>query len=94
MSCADLEVKHQTTTAYRPQSIGQADRLNGTVVALLRHYIEDDQQDEDLFVQPRTYAYSTQVQESTNTSSFEFLLSCMRTGRLLRRASTKAPTTP
>lgn len=66
--CGFLDVRHLTTTAYHPQTNGQVERFNKTIVTRLRHYLADHQRSWDICVQPLTHAYNTQVPRSTNTS--------------------------
>jgi len=54
--CAFLGAKLTTTTAYHPQCNGQTERYNKTIIARLRHYVDEHQSDWDEFVQPLTYA--------------------------------------
>lgn len=44
-ACAALETKLMSTTAYHPQTNGQFERYNMTVVSCLRHYIGEHQDD-------------------------------------------------
>lgn len=56
MICSLLGVKHLTTTAYHPQTKGQVEHYNKTIVTRLRHYVAEHQRDWDTLVQPLTYA--------------------------------------
>ena len=69
-----LGVKHYLTTAYHPQSNGQTERFNKTLVQRLRHYVEEHQANWDIFVQPLTYAYNMQVHRSTGTTPYDLVL--------------------
>ena len=73
--CLLLGVKQHTITAYHPQTNGQVERYNKTLVSRLRHYVADHQRNWDEFVQPLTYAYNIQVHKSTGTSPFSLVLS-------------------
>lgn len=64
-----LGVKDLTTTAYHPQANGQAERYNKIIVPRLRHHVAEHQRNWDLFVQPLTYAYNTQVPHPTGMTS-------------------------
>lgn len=57
--CAFLGTKLITTAEYHSQANGQVERYNRTLVARLRHCIDERQQDWDMFVQPLTYAFNT-----------------------------------
>ena len=69
-----LGVSHLRTTAYHPQTNGQAERYNRTLVTRLIHYVSEHQNDWDQFVQPLTYAYNTQVHRTTGFAPFELTL--------------------
>jgi len=73
--CGILGVKQLTTTAYHPQTNGQTERYNKTIVARLRHYVAENQADWDEYVQPLTYAYNAQVHRSTRVPPFALVLS-------------------
>ena len=45
--CRILSIKSVFTTAYQPQTIGQVERFNRTLVSTLRHYLADNQRDWD-----------------------------------------------
>lgn len=73
--CGYLGTKHLTTKTYQPQTSEQAERFDQTTVIRLRHSVAKHQQDWCLHVQPFSYAYSTQVRRSTNTSPYSLVLS-------------------
>jgi hypothetical protein len=68
-------VKQTFTTAYHPQTNGQVERHNRTILSQLRIYIGDHQDDWDLFNGDLTYAYNTQVHSSTGHAPFQLILS-------------------
>ncbi|CDF38169.1 unnamed protein product [Chondrus crispus] len=72
--CALLGVRHYLTTAYHPQTNGQTERFNRTLVQRLRHYVAEHQRDWDEYIQPLTFAYNTQVHRSTETTPFDLVL--------------------
>lgn len=57
--CTLRGVRHYLTTAYHPETNGQTERFNRTLVQRLRHYLEEHQRDWDDYVQPLTFAYYT-----------------------------------
>ena len=59
--CALLGVRHFMTTAYHPQTNGQTERFNRTILDRLRHYVAENQTDWDAYVQPLTFGYNMQV---------------------------------
>ena len=69
-----LGTKHLTTTAYHPQTNGQAERFNRTLCQRLRLFVSEHQTDWHSFVQPLTYAYNSQVTRSTGYTPFTLAL--------------------
>lgn len=61
--------------AYHLQKNEQAGRFKKTIMARLRHYVEEHRRDWDNYVQLLTYAYNTQVHHSTNLPPFRLVLS-------------------
>ena len=72
--CSMLGLQNYLTTAYHPQTNGQAERFDKTIATRLRHYIEEHQRDWDAYVQPLTYAYNMQVHRTTGTTPFDLVL--------------------
>ena len=70
-----LGIRNSFTTTYHPQCNGQVERFNRTILAALRHYIDDHPKDWDLFTDALTFAYNTQPHRSTNLAPFELVLS-------------------
>ena len=73
--CRILRIHKVFTTEYHPQTNGQAERFNRTIVAAIRNYVSDSQRDWDEWLGPLTYAYNTQVHRSTGTTPFDLVLS-------------------
>ena len=73
--CLAVGTKNLFTTAYHPQTNGQAERFNRTLVTRLRHFVAEHQSNWDEFVQPLTYAYNMQVHATTGTTPFDLVLS-------------------
>ncbi|CAN8067066.1 unnamed protein product [Agarophyton chilense] len=73
-NCDTLGIKHATTTAYHPQTNGQAESFNCTLLDRLAHYFSEHQLDWDDYVAPVVYVYNTQVQASTGTTPFDLTL--------------------
>ena len=72
--CSSLGVKNLFTTAYHPQTNGQSERFNRTLISRLKHYVAEHQRDWDQYIYPLTYAYNMQVHKSTGTSPFNLVL--------------------
>lgn len=72
--CGLLGIKHVTSTTYHPQTQGQVERFNRTIVAQLRTYVEDHQDHWDELVSVLTVAYNTRPQQSTGVAPFEFVI--------------------
>lgn len=73
--CALLGTKHLTTTAFHPQTNGQAKQFIKTTTSTLPHYVPEHQRDWNLYVQSLTYLYSTKVHRTTNLPSISLVLS-------------------
>ena len=72
--CTLLGIKNVFTSTYHPQANGQVERFNRTIIASLRHYVNDHPKDWDLFTDALTYAYNTQRHKSTKHAPFELVL--------------------
>jgi transposase InsO family protein len=68
--CAELGVKKVFTTAYHPQTNGQVERYNRTILAALRGYVARRQDDWDEFTAALTYAYNCRVHSSLGMPPF------------------------
>ena len=69
-----LGVKNLYTTTYHPQTNGQVERFNRTILASLRHYVAEHPKDWDLFSDALTYAYYKQAHESTSVAPFDLVV--------------------
>ncbi|XP_068739463.1 uncharacterized protein [Montipora capricornis] len=67
--CKLLDIKKTRTTPMHPQSDGQVERFNRTLVEMLRGKIKEDQKDWDLQLPACMMAYRGAVHESTGVSS-------------------------
>ena len=63
------------TFTYHPQTNGQVERYNRTIIAMLRNYVNEQQDDLDRYATALTYAYNNQVHRSTGTTPFSLVLS-------------------
>lgn len=73
--CYDLNKKHLATTKYYPQPNNQVKQYNEILVAGLCQYISDHQKHRQQYVRPRTNAFNTQVNSSTETTFLSLFLS-------------------
>ena len=73
--CRLLGINNVFTSAYHPQTNGQAERYNPTLLASLRNYVNEHQDDWDKYATSLTYAYNSHVHRSTKTTPFDLVLS-------------------
>ncbi|CDF32578.1 unnamed protein product [Chondrus crispus] len=73
--CQIMGIRNLFTTAYHPQTNGQVERFNQTILSRIRHYVVEHQKTRDEYCGPLTYAYNTQVHRSTGCTPFELVLS-------------------
>jgi hypothetical protein len=65
-----LNVQHNVTSAYHPQSDGQVERFNSTLLSMLSHYVDVDQHNWDDHLAAVTFAYNSAVHASTQETPF------------------------
>ena len=70
-----MSIENNFTTTYHPQTNGQVERYNRTILAALRTYVADHPRDWDLYTDALTYAYNCQPHTSTSVAPFELVLS-------------------
>lgn len=68
-----LGVEHKLTSPYHPQSNGIDERLNGTLMRILRNYVDEYQERWDEHLKWSVYAYNTTMHESTGYSPYQIL---------------------
>ena len=73
--CQRFGIDNRFTSAYHPQTNGQVERYNRTVLAMLRNYVNDHRDDWDRYISGVTYAYNNTVHRTTKTTPFELVLS-------------------
>lgn len=66
--CVFPGVKQPTTTVFHPQTNGQTEWHNKTIVTQSLQSFNDQQTNWDQFAQPRTYAHKRQMNRSTGMS--------------------------
>jgi len=72
--CRLMGISHLFSTTYHPQTQGQVERYDRTIVAKLKAYVNDQQDTWDELVSVRTLAYNLQTQQSTGETSLEFVV--------------------
>ena len=73
--CELLGISNVFTSTYHPQTNGLVERYNRTILAMLRNYVNEHQNDWDEFASVLTYAYNNHVHRSTGTTPFDLVLS-------------------
>ena len=90
-ACRILGITNLYTSAYHLQTNGQVGRYNCTIASMLRNYVNEHQDDWDVYVGPLTYAYNSHVHRSTRTTPFELVLSRHPPEVSLRRTEGDGP---
>ena len=70
-----LSIESVFTMAYHPQTNGQVERFNRTLVSTLRHYLADNQRDWDQYTDALTYCYNCTVNRMIGMRPFDLVLS-------------------
>jgi transposase InsO family protein len=73
--CRELGIAKIITTAYHPQTNGQVERFNGTIINSLRGYVDRRQNYWDEYTSAITFGYNCRVHSSLNLAPFELILS-------------------
>src|SRR6185437_14032166 len=63
-------VAQHFTAAYHPQSDGHTERFNGTLIGMIRKYVEAGQRDWDDHIAILLFAYNTRRHDSTGFSPY------------------------
>jgi transposase InsO family protein len=72
--CSELGIQKIFTTSYHPQTNGQVERYNRTILASLMGYISKRQDDWDDFTSAVTFAYNCREHSSLGMPPFELAL--------------------
>ena len=62
-------------STYHPQTNGQVEGFNRTILAMLRNYVNEHQNDWDRYATALKYAYNNPVHHSTGTTPFSLVFS-------------------
>jgi hypothetical protein len=73
--CSELGIHKVFTTAYHPPTNGQVERYNRTILAYLRGYVANRQDDLDDYTPTVTNAYNCRAHSSLGMPPFELALS-------------------
>jgi transposase InsO family protein len=73
--CRELGIAKIFTTVYHPQTNGQVERFNRTIINSLRGYVERRQGDCDEYTAATTFGYNCRVHSSLHLAPFELILS-------------------
>ena len=72
--CAILGIRKQFTTAYHPQTNGQVERFNRTILACLRHFCSEHGRDWDRFSHAIMFAYNDTTHRAAGLTPLELVL--------------------
>ena len=67
--CSILGISNVFTSTYHPQTNGQVERYNCTILAMLRNYVNEHQDDWDRHATVLSYAYNNHVHRTTTTTT-------------------------
>ena len=69
-----LGIRHRATTAYHPQTNGLTERFNGTLVGMIKKYVNGNHTDWDLYINFALAAYRFSVQRTTQQTPAKLLM--------------------
>ena len=72
-TCKILKIQKIQSTAFHPESQGSIERSHRVLAEYLRHYVNQDQTNWDVWVPFATYVYNTTVHSATGFTPFELL---------------------
>lgn len=87
-----LGIRRNTSTTYHPQPNGQVEHYNRTISTRLLHYVSGRHKNWDQFLQPPTYAHSTQMHISTGTTAFNLTVTRPSPCVILEKSPIISPT--
>lgn len=68
-----LSIKHSRTTDYHPQANGMDERFNGTLIKIMKNYVEFNQKDWNTKLIWALMLYNNTINESTRASPYSIL---------------------
>lgn len=68
-----FKIKHITTSLYRPQSNGALERSHSTLKDYLKHFVNQTQDNWDLFVHTAMFSYNTLIHTTTQFTPYELV---------------------
>ena len=68
-----LQIRHKTTTAFKPSTNGLTERFNKSLIDILSKYIKDTQKDWDVYIKFAVFSYNTSKNLSTGYSPYEIV---------------------
>ena len=68
--CVYFKIKRKLTTAYHPQTDGQTERFNRTLMSMLRNYTKNTHDDWEDVLELLCFAYRSSVHSSTHESPY------------------------
>lgn len=89
-ACKQLGTKNVFTTAYHPQTNGQTERFNRTMLAGLRAFVGTHPRTCHEYAGTLTYAYNTQVHATTDMPPFDLFISRPPPPSFVRREPSSA----
>ena len=72
--CYQLGIRQAFTSAYHPQTNGQVERFNRTLLGALQCFCTEQGRDWDQFIRAIAYGYNCTVHSSTGCSPFDLML--------------------
>jgi len=68
-----LNIQNTNSIAYRPQSQGQTEKFNGTLIDMISHFVQEKTNCWNQYLKYVLFGYNTSVNETTNQSPFYLL---------------------
>ncbi len=71
--CNEHGIDHRVTASYNPRCNGQVERLNQTVINMIRKHCENNTAEWDLWLDYVIFCYNTRIHSSTKYSPYELV---------------------